>query len=186
MELMAQISDYSVGASELEALRLAPMTDVLVKLAEKNPEPLRQYEGYLMQTYRLHRSVFNLPPTDLLKSILKRLLETNPANQRVYKCHLAEIASDLGDDAACLDLASSALDPNIDTGGPASFSMDPKAPEIVLLRTMDVLSRNLKTREAISLYQNATRQGLVATEPALQVLASKLERSLMKEESHLN
>jgi spermidine synthase len=173
MELMAQASE-AVIAAELETLRLAPMADFLLKLAEKDPGPLRQYEGYLMQTYRAHRSVFNQPPTDYLESMLRRLLPMDPSNQRVYKCHLAEIAWDRGDDANCAELANTAMDPSV-ARGPANFSIDPKAPEIVLLRRMDTLCRNGKLAEAWALSQNARREGLLVSDPSLELMCRKLD-----------
>lgn len=174
MELMAQVPG-SVLAAELEALRLAPMSEYLMQLAEKDPEPLRQYEGYLMQTYRAHRSVFNQPPIEVVQRVLQRLLQTNPANQRVYKCHLAELAWDRGEDATCTELANSALDPNLAVGGPANFSIDPKAPQIVLLHKMDILCRSGKLAEAFTLSQNARREGLIVTDPSLDLMCRKLD-----------
>jgi predicted membrane-bound spermidine synthase len=173
MELMAQ-SSGPVSAAELEAFRLRPQADFLAGLAKTNPDPLRQYEGYLMQTYRANRSVFNRPPTEQLVSVLERLLQVNPSNQRVYRCHLAEIAWDKGDDATCMELANKAFDPSTATSGPANFSIDPKAPQAVLLRRLDLLCRAGKLDEAWTLCQSATRQGLVMTDPALELIVRKL------------
>jgi hypothetical protein len=180
IELMAQTS-YQVIPAELETLRLAPMADFLLNLAEKDPEPLRQYESYLMQSYRAHRSIFNQPPADHLETVLRRLLQTNPANQRVYKCHLAEIAWDRGDDNTCAELANSALDPSVARGGPGNFLIDPKAPQFVLSRRIDTLWRNGKFEEASALCQNTSRLGLSGSDPVLDLVCRKVEERASRE-----
>jgi predicted membrane-bound spermidine synthase len=182
IELTAQ-TPYQATIAELEMLRLAPTADALLKLAEKDAEPLRQYEAYLMQTYRGHRSVFNQPPSDLLENVLRRLLQTNPANQRVYKCHLAEIAWDRGDDDACAELANSAMDPSIAKGGPGNFSIDPKAPQLVLFRRMDTLWRSGKFEEARALSQVTKRLGLFGNNPVLDMMCRKVDRPVTRESS---
>jgi spermidine synthase len=174
MELMAQASDQILTA-ELEALRLASSRDFLVQHAEKDPEPLRMYASYLMQTHRAHRSVFYLPPSDDLQKILQRLIETNPANRRVYQLHLAELAWDRGDDAACIQLAQSALDPNIAKGGRINFSIDPSAPRQVLHRMTESLWRAGKLREAWNLCQDAERNNYLGSYPLLDMNCRKIE-----------
>jgi spermidine synthase len=174
MELMSKTSDRPLTA-ELETLRLAPMAEVLHRQAATEPEPLLLYESYLMQTYRAHRSAFHLPPSDHLQNILERLLETNPANRRVYQLHLAELAWDRGDDAACFRLAESALDPNIARSGRISFSIDPIAPRILLARMADTLWRKGQLREALRLCQDAKSNGYLGKLPLLDMTCRKIE-----------
>jgi hypothetical protein len=174
MELMAQASQ-GVNAAEVEALRLGPMTDSLLKLAEKDAEPLRQYESYLMESYRAHRSVFNQPPAELLETVLERLLQTDPANQRVYKCHQGEVAWDQGDDAKCASLTDSALSPDRRTGGPVNFAIDPGAPQIVILRKIEILWRGGKLADAWTLCQDAKREGFIGSNPMLDLVFRKVE-----------
>lgn len=173
MELMAQISD-PVSAAEAEAMRLEPMTDLFMKLADKNPQPLRQYESYLMQTYRAHRSAFNQPPVDVLRKVLDRLLQTDPANQRVYCCHQAEIAWDQGNDPLCAQWSDRALDPNVATGGPVNFLSDPRAPQIVLARRLESLWRSGKFEPALALCRSARRDGFLDSDPRLDLVARKI------------
>ncbi len=158
MQLMAQACDNVIPA-EVEALRLAPMSDFLMRVADKDPEPLRQYESYLMRTYRAHRSAFNKPPAELVEQAARRLIETNPDNKRVYNCHLAEIAWDRGDDARFGELSKSALGPNSPARGPFTFSADPTAPRVVLCHMIEALCREGKMAEAWDLSQNARRLG---------------------------
>ncbi|MBI4660320.1 MAG: fused MFS/spermidine synthase [Verrucomicrobia bacterium] len=174
MELMAQASDQILTA-ELEALRVAPMRDHLLKHAESDPEPLRMYASYLLQTYRAHRSVFHLPPSDDLQVLLQRLIETDPKNQRVYKLHLAELAWDRNDEAACFSLGQSAFDPDITKGGRISFSADPKAPRIVLSRMAESLWRAGKFAEAWTLCQEAKNNRYLGSYPLLDMTCRKVE-----------
>ena len=96
-----------------------------------------------------------------MKSVLRRLLEMNPRDQRVYRLHLAELAWDRGDDAECLRLGAAALDPDVATAGPLNFTRDPKAPGIVLGHMLDVFSRSNQMTEAAALLSQAQRIGAV-------------------------
>jgi len=176
MEMMAQASE-AVLTAELEALRVAPMRDRLLRRAEaeNDPEPLRMYASYLMQTYRAHRSVFHLPPSEELKALLERLIETNPANQRVYKLHLAELAWDAGDDATFARLSEIAFDPDTAKWGPVGFSIDPQAPRIVLARMVENLWRIGKFHEAWLLCQEAKQNRYTGTYPLLDMVCRKAE-----------
>ncbi|MCF7762684.1 MAG: fused MFS/spermidine synthase [Verrucomicrobia bacterium] len=178
MEMMAQVTAPPLNA-ELEALRLAPLRDVLVERAATDPEPLRMYTSYLMQTYRYHRSVFNQPPTDELKTLLERLLETNPRNQRIYKLHLAEIAWDLGDDNRCFELAQSALDPNIALGGRISFALDQSAPRIVLARMAESLWHAGTVAQAWAVCESAIENRYTGSYPLLDLTCRKIEAAVL-------
>ncbi|MEK7676832.1 MAG: fused MFS/spermidine synthase [Verrucomicrobiota bacterium] len=174
MELMTQTSDLVLTA-EVEALRLAPMAEVLFAKAEKDPEPLRKYESHLMQMYRSQRSIFFLPPSDRLQRVLERLIQTNPSNRRVYMLHQAELAWDRGEDAVCFQLAESALDPDVARGGPVTFSIDPKAPRVVLARMAETLWRSGKLQEARRLCQDAQANRYTGRHPVLDLTCRKIE-----------
>jgi spermidine synthase len=174
MELMSQASDR-VPTAEVEALRLRPMADLLMKRAEKDPEPLRMYESYLMQMYRAHRSVFYLPSTDHLQIVVQRLLEVHSANQRVYKMHLAELAWDRGDDEAFFQLAQSGFDPDITKSGRITFTTDPEAPRYVLFRMAETLWRAGKLKDAAILCQQAHAQNYTGSDGLLDMACRKIE-----------
>ena len=147
--------------AELAVRQLAPVREAMVREAARDPELLHFYARFLLQAYREHRSVFYLPEAAELKSVLRRLLEMNPRDQRVYRLHLAELAWDRGDDAECLRLGAAALDPDVATAGPLNFTRDPKAPGIVLGHMLDVFSRSNQMTEAAALLSQAQRIGAV-------------------------
>ena len=174
MEMMAQVKGATLNA-ELEALRLAPMRDHLFERAATDPEPLRMYTSYLMQTYRAQRTVFDRPPTDELEKLLERLLETNPKNQRVYRLHLAELAWDRGDDTLCFDLGQSAFDPDIAQGGRISFAIDQIAPRIVLTRMAESLWRAGHFTQARYVCESAEENRYTGSYPPLEMVYRKVE-----------
>lgn len=174
MELMTQASDLVLTA-EVEALRLAPMAEVLLAKAEKDPEPLRKYESHLMQMYRSQRSVFFLPPNERLQRALERLIQTNPSNRRVYTLHQAELAWDRGEDGVCFRLAESALDPDVARGGQGTFSIDPQAPRVVLARLAETLWRSGRLKEAWRLCQDAKTNHYAGRHPVLDLTCRKIE-----------
>lgn len=174
MEMMAQASDR-VSTSELEALRNAPLAEFLYQHAERDPEPLRMYASYVMQTYRAHRSVFYVPPSDRLEWLLERLIGTNPANQRAYRLQLAEIAWDHGDDRRCFELAGAALDPDVSKGGQISFAIDPKVPRTVLARMIETFLRSGKLNEAVSLTQQAIQGRYTGRDDMLDLAVRKVQ-----------
>lgn len=174
LEMMSQASEMTLSA-ELEALRLAPMEDYLMRHAEEDPEPLRLYASYVMQMYRAHRSTFYLPPSDRLERLLERLIETNPANQRVYRLHLSELAWDRGDDRRFLEYAQAAFDPDIDKGGRINFSNDPRAPRVALARMIDGFWRAGRLSEAWNLCQEAKKNNYTGRDTILDMVIRKVE-----------
>jgi hypothetical protein len=161
VELFVQLADPGDPA-ELETKRLQPFRDLMFQRADaKDPELLRVYAKYLMQTHREHRSAFHVPNTQEIQAVMEKLIETDPANQRVYKLYLAEIAWDRGDDATCLRLGQSAFDPDPAKGGPVSFKLAPRAPHFVLIRMIETFWRAGRLREAWALCQEAAQNGYV-------------------------
>jgi hypothetical protein len=177
MELSTKLPEFSLTA-ELEAIRLRPKSEQLMELAEKDPEPLRIYASHLMRSYRTRRSAYLLPPSDEAERALNRLIETQPAHQRIYKLHLAELAWDRGDDAACLRLGQEAFDPDPAKGGPVSFAADPGAPRLILARMAESLWRAGEIAGAWALCREAEKGGYLRVDPANQTLLDMTYRKV--------
>jgi hypothetical protein len=186
IELWAAASDRT-PAAELRALRMAPLQEAMLADASTNSLPLRRYSADLMETYRGQRSIFYLPPTTNLESVIERLLQTDTGWQRIYKLHLAEIAWDRGDDARCLELGRSALDPDINRNGPIDFSPDPSAPRAVIYRMAESLWRAGKLAEAWVICREARAGGyLVNAEtlfPLLDLTYRRIEAAVTQSQT---
>jgi hypothetical protein len=179
IELSAKAPGLGTG-DELEAARLAVKRDVIFQDAAKDPEMLRLYARFLAQTYLAQRSVFYLPPAKELESALQRLIETDPANRRIYKLRLAGLAWDRKDDEACLRLAQGGFDPDVKSGGPFNFDLDPRAPTRILARMIDIFLRRGNVGEAWRLCQQARAWGYIGTarannDPLLEMTYRKVE-----------
>jgi spermidine synthase len=181
IKLWSQASERT-PAAELRALRLAPLREALIQEAQTNAEPLRLYAADLMESYRAKRSIFYLPPTTNLEAILQRLLKVDPSHDRIYRLNLAEIAWDHGDDARCLELGQSALEPNPQSQERISFATDPIAPSAVLYRMIESLSRSGQWKEAWSICQKAKAAGYldraIVSFPLLDAAYRKVELSV--------
>jgi hypothetical protein len=133
---------------------------------------LRQYSGLLLLMHRAQRSEVNLPPTADLERILRALIELDQPNQREHRLHLAELAWDRGDDDACLQLGSEALNPS-PLYGPTSARPDLNAGRAVLERMINAhLSRGDVTN-AWQLVFDAQRQGYL--DPSVESRNMRLE-----------
>ena len=179
MEFSSRLAERRPVA-QLEAIMMAPFRDQIFKNAEKDPEMLRLYAQFLMQTYRTYRSVFYVPPNVELKAALERLIETDRPNQRVYKLRLAEIAWDHGDDSACFEFGRTAFSPDTTAFGPIKFDLDPRAPYRVLTRMIETLWRAGKVPEAWGLCQDAKKNGYIGKkegfrDPSLEVVYRRIE-----------
>ncbi|MEW6160338.1 MAG: fused MFS/spermidine synthase, partial [Verrucomicrobiota bacterium] len=179
LEMLVQLDDMR-QSSELEVFRLTPAREFLLKYSEKSPGLLRYYEKAMMLTYRSHRSVFFQPPARELERVIHRLLETDPANRRVYHLHLAELAWDRGDDEAFFALAEKALDPDTARGGPVNFANDPKAPGLILARMADTYFRKGQLPQALQIAVNAREQKYLEPSstyyhPLLDMVCRKIE-----------
>jgi predicted membrane-bound spermidine synthase len=184
IELSAQAPQQGT-ANELEAARLAEKRDRIFQDATKDPELLRVYARLLAQIYLAQRSAFYLPPATELESALQRLIETDPAHQRIYKLRLAGLAWDRKDDEACLRLAQSGFDPDLKSGGPLKFDLDPRAPMRILARMIDIFLRRGNAGEAWRLCQQARAWGYVGTarddnDPLLEMTYRKVEALIQR------
>jgi len=157
-ELLAMIGG-SVSAEEREAERMGHVREQLMNTAEKDPGALRQYGTLLLREYRSNCSVYHRPPTTELKAVLQRLVETDAANARIHRLHLAELAWDEGDDTTCFQLALAGLNPDIKVAGEIRFDLDPAAPTRMLSRMIDTLWRSGKAAEAAEMARQSVVNG---------------------------
>jgi hypothetical protein len=158
--LTARIADVT-SQGQLEALRLAPLREVLMEHAATDPQLLRHYAVSLMATYREQRSVFFTPSVTALKAALERLLATDSKNQRTYRLFLAEIAWDHQDEEECLRQGKAAFDPELGQGGPLNFDLDPRAPRQTLARLIELNWRANRLEDAWNLCLELLRKGYV-------------------------
>lgn len=167
-----------IPPAEVRALQLAPHQTAMVQEAEKDPDSLRFYALDLMETYRVRRSIFYLPPAADLEQVLQRLIAVDPSRQRLYRLHLAELAWDRGDDERCFELAERALDTD-PAQGPVDFSADPQAPRAVLYRMAESLWRAGRVRDAGILCRQVRASGYLDDSPRvfpiLQVTCRRIE-----------
>ncbi|PYS43957.1 MAG: hypothetical protein DMG13_34625, partial [Acidobacteria bacterium] len=179
LELSAKAPDRGTP-DELEAARLAVKRDEIFQDAAKDPGLLRLYAHFLSRTYLAQRSAFYLPPATELESALRRLIETDPSNQRIYKLRLAGLAWDRQDDDACLRLAQSGFDPDVKSAGPINFNLDPRAPPRILARMIDIFLRRGDVGKAWNLCRQARTLGFVGSprasnDPILEMTYRKSE-----------
>lgn len=158
LELSAKSGGLASG-DEAEVTRMGRVREKLLREASKEPEALRLYSRALLRTYWSKRSIFHRPSASELKAVLARLVETDGANQRVHKLHLAELSWDEGDDVECFKFAQSAFDPDTNTSGPIRFELDREAPSRVLTRMIESLWRAGEIGDALNLCRQATMQG---------------------------
>jgi hypothetical protein len=175
-------SSEQIHTAELRVLRLAPQLEGMLQEAAADPLPLRVYAVDLMANYRSQRSIFYLPPAIELDTVLERLLETDPAHQRIYRLYQAELAWDRGQDVRCLELGQIAFDPDVAKGGPVDFSLDLYAPCAVLYRMIESLWRSGRVPHAWALCQQAAAGGYVANSgsvfPLLHVSYRRVEAAV--------
>ncbi|MBM3823355.1 MAG: hypothetical protein FJ404_10790 [Verrucomicrobia bacterium] len=146
---------------EVFALRFEKDLARLESFAKKDLLPYRQLVMNMMQTYRDERTIFRVPDAQVLRETLEKLIRLDPANQRVYRLYLAEIAWDRSDDAACLQWAADAFNPDESKFGLIQFKLDPKAPPRVLQRAIESLLQLGRFDDAISMCRQALQQGYV-------------------------
>src|SRR6185295_755349 len=92
------------------------------------------------------RSAFYVPPNQELIAVLKRLIEADPPNQRVYKLELASLAWDVGDDDALLRLGYGVF--STDTPGARRFDLDPEVVPAVMSYMVEALLQQGNLKEA--------------------------------------
>jgi spermidine synthase len=158
VELSAKANDHGVP-EELEVQQLRTRRDFLMEQAPKNPQLLRYYAHFMLRAYTLSRSVFYLPPSDELETVLRRLIQVDPSNQRIYRLNLAELAWDRQDDNRCYQLTQEALNQDTNTFGPPKFDLDHSASKRVLARMISSCWRAGQPALAWQLCQQAKEQG---------------------------
>jgi hypothetical protein len=178
MEISAKWPEVS-SAAPLQVQQMGRFRQVLFDTAAKDPELLRLYGQFLFRTYRLERSILYMPPDTELLSVLNRLIETDPPNQRVYRLQLAELAWDRRDDAVCLQLAKDGFDTRTNRFGPIKFDVDPQAPARVLAHLLDTALREGRYQEAWDLCRQAKDPAHTGNkdnrpDPVLEMLCRKV------------
>jgi predicted membrane-bound spermidine synthase len=190
VELSAKASDHGTP-DELEAARLAMKRDEIFQEAARDPELLRLYARFLIQSYWAQRSAFYLPPATELESVLHRLIETDPPNQRIYKLRLAGLAWDRQDDDACLRLAQSGFDPDVKSSGPINLNLDPRAAPRTVMRMIDIYLRRGDAGKAWNLCQQARTLGFIgapgpSNDPILEMTYRKVEAIITRTAAEAN
>jgi predicted membrane-bound spermidine synthase len=168
------------GAKELEAQRLTHWRTNTVAPDTVDPALLRLQATLLLETYRHQRSSFYRPPVSVLERVLEELVDLDPAQRRVYRLWLAEMAWDRQDDPTCFRLAQMALDPDVALYGPAQFDLDRQAPARLLGRMIETLWRTRRLSEAWNLCQTARQNGYIGqvnspSDPVTEMIARKIE-----------
>ncbi|MBM3840670.1 MAG: hypothetical protein FJ398_22455 [Verrucomicrobia bacterium] len=108
LEISALVNDPA-EKSEVQVLRFTLFQSQILDIAQADPDLLRTYEKWLLETYRSRRSVFFLPWTKELETVLNRLIQHDPTNRATYELHWAELAWDRGDDRTCFELGAKYL-----------------------------------------------------------------------------
>jgi spermidine synthase len=149
---------YINAPGEFDALRLGLYRERILQGAAQEPQLLRHYGLALMKTYRELRSLYYLPPTAELQTVLRRLIEADPDNQRVYQLYLAELAYDRGDDAGCVEQGRLGLASDLARGA-AKFKLDIGAPVRAVARMAEALWRQGQYQVAAELCAQTVRAG---------------------------
>jgi spermidine synthase len=170
--------DYPLPISELEALRLAPLREIMFANAPTDPELLRMYSRHLMNAYRAQRSVFHLPNASELDAVLLRLVETDDLHRASHQLRLAELAADQGNIPRLMELGEAALIPRLDSSE-SRLDFDYHAPARVLHDIIDALLVANRLPEAVSWVNGARASGFLDPEERyfqarLDVLARKV------------
>jgi hypothetical protein len=168
--------------SETQLLRLAPFRERIFEISKADPDLLRSYEGFLMASYRNGRSAFFLPYARELDEALAQLMKDDPARRAVYELHLAELAWDRGDDAACLASGSKYFGLSQNHRPADLYRLDPKAVTAVLARLIDIRWRAGQFPEATDLCRQAQTLHRAASEPQvsdpfLDLVCRRVEKS---------
>lgn len=180
LELSAALP-YRGDAAALEVMRLFQVRDAIFERAAEDPLLLRQYARFLMRRYRSDRSAFHLPAATELDRILPRLLETDPANQRLYRFYQAELAWDRGEDQESFEIGLSAMNPDASFGPPLDLKHDPTASDSVLVRMLETLWRQERIDDAVVLVRDAAKLGFIDLQS--DSIAPRLDRTLRKIEA---
>jgi len=173
LELSTKLSDHGAPA-ELETQRYRALRQHLFALADKDPVPLRVYAGYVMKAYRTQRSVFFTPQVEELEGALRKLIETDSENHRVYKLYQAELAWDRGDDATCLALGLEAFTLKTAPAKASDFKVDATAPLPALRRMIETLWRARRLNDARELCRYTVASGFAQQDIVVAALCRKV------------
>ncbi len=140
---------------------------------------LRAQVDDLMRIHRERRTAFYLPPTVALERKLQMLIELDPANRRVHRARLAEVQWDRGDDTLFLATALKAFSMDSPDNGPYDFTMDARAPRLVILRMLRLFELRQDWKMVEQLIVEGVRKGFLGLdaqihEPELEHHARRL------------
>jgi len=148
------------GLAELHVRRGAGLLDSMIKAADREPGPLRQYAGQRMAWYREVRSVVYQPPVTELEAMLQRLEEMDPGRREVYRLRRAELAWDQGQDDVFWKVVQEELgSPTPDR--PGRFDLDGILPALMLQRAMETCWRQGRLDESLAWGERARSRGLL-------------------------
>ncbi len=119
----------------------------MLEQAGSSPALLNRTLIYAMESYRLARSVFHLPPREVLAERIGEAMEAEPSLQRLGRLWLAELAWDGGQRERFLELAQLGLMPGAE-GGPVRFDLDPRQPHRILALILETCWREGNLAEA--------------------------------------
>ncbi|MBN9690069.1 MAG: fused MFS/spermidine synthase [Verrucomicrobia bacterium] len=137
-------------------------------IARGDVSMLRPLSTALMNSYRARRSAHYLPPSDDLELTLRRLIELDTQNRRVHRARLAEVLWDRGDEPQFFAMALKAFATDSTDNGPYDFSLDQRAPRLVIARMLLTLEQREDWKTAHQLIQEAVRREFVGEDSAVR------------------
>lgn len=129
---------------------------------------LRTQAEALMQMHRERRTAFYLPPTEELEELLKLLIELDVNYRRVHRARLAEVQWDRGDDTLFLATALKTFAMDSPDNGPYDFSMDQRAPRLVIARMLRLFEARQDWKTVVTLLREAVQKGFVGEEAQIR------------------
>ncbi len=143
---------------------------------------LRAYADALMTVHRTRRSAFYLVPSEELEEVLQALIEVDLPGRRVHRARLAEVLWDRGDDVQFLATALKAFAMDSPDNGPYDFSLDHRAPRLVIARMLMTFDQRNESTMAIQLIREAVQKGFAGEHAPIReaVLEFHVRRVLAK------
>jgi len=143
---------------------------------------MRAYAAALLDQHRTRRTAYFLPPTEELEKTLRGLIELDPANRRVHRARLAEVLWDRRDDPQFLATALKAFSMESPDNGPYDFSLDPRAPRLVIARMLLAFEQRGDWKTSLQLIRESVQKGFAGEEAPIRepVLEHHARRILSK------
>ena len=160
LRLLADLNDQA-PSPEAPAAVLSARRDFKVARDRRNIPLLRELALALLEVHRVRRSAFYLPDSSELEAVLRELIPGDPELRRLHRAHLAEVLWDRGDDAEFQPLASLVFAPVSDADGPINFVSDPRAPAMIILRSLLLDEQRGDLKSAVQRIRQSVERGLV-------------------------